>query len=428
MAKDSPPSSVPSPQFNPSDGISRSGNRSPFSSIGRAAKKAVEPTKTLKDRTVGHGLAAVFVEGNFISSGYLTDDGDDDSITSPRKRRRDKLVNLFRTSSPELKSRPQSPSPTTNANRLSNTSVNGSAHRLSSVRTKDSHTDHVPQDIAQVNPKSTTATSAQDTVEIEEVVSRTAISNPFKTFVKNLAPKTKPPILPPKLRIDVFQQNVSRPAVRVPMPTIHARISTTPQLALCIGLLPTVCGDIIQPDNPWQVLSSDPLAQLEWVKAMKQDSDEQDHIRSLGVSMVEEFAKDILKNSVKVAEMVLLGPVLDKETFHSLLKCNLAAFARSTLLDVDHLQGLVQLVQSAPPASLLPDDLVKILSLLRLRLQDNHQQSEVYPFHLMLAVSRVLDVMADHKVEGFDRAVEHESLSGALSGLKENSSPYVMYQ
>ncbi|KAG0373457.1 hypothetical protein BGX24_011679 [Mortierella sp. AD032] len=152
MTKDSQPrSTVPSPLFTHSNEtthttVSRSGNRSPFSSIGRAAKKAVEPTKTLKDRTVGHGLAAIFVEGNLIPSGYLTDDGDDDSVTYPRNRRRDKLVNLFRTSSPELRSRPQSPrpqspsprpqspSPTTNGNRLSNSSVNGSAHRLSSLR------------------------------------------------------------------------------------------------------------------------------------------------------------------------------------------------------------------------------------------------------------------------------------------------------
>ncbi|KAF9109736.1 hypothetical protein BGX30_008256, partial [Mortierella sp. GBA39] len=111
-----------------------------------------------------------------------------------------------------------------------------------------------------------------------------------------------------------------------------------------------------------------------------------------------------------------------------LLSCTITAFDQAILLDVDLLQGLVQLVQSAPSEALLPDDLVKILRVLRVRLQDTHQQSSVHPFNLTLAVSRLLDVMAEHKVKDLDRVEEHEPLSGVLSGLKASSDPYLMYQ
>ncbi|KAG0268560.1 hypothetical protein BGZ96_006683, partial [Linnemannia gamsii] len=106
----------------------------------------------------------------------------------------------------------------------------------------------------------------------------------------------------------------------------------------------------------------------------------------------------------------------------------ITAFDQTVLLDVDLLQGLVQLVQSSPPNSLVSDDLIKILSLLRVRLQGTHQQSSEHPYHLTLAVSRLLDVMADHKVQDLNRVEEHEPLSRVLSCLRESSDPYLMYQ
>src|SRR6202000_2531179 len=119
----------------------------------------------------------------------------------------------------------------------------------------------------------------------------------------------------------------------------------------------------------------------------------------LGIRMVEEFAKGAFKDSVTIAEMVLIGPVLNKEHYRKLLLCTITAFDQTVLLDVDLLQGLVQLIQSSPPDSLVSDDLVKIFSLLRLRLQGTYQQPSAHSYHLTLAVSRLLDVMADHKVQ-----------------------------
>ncbi|KAG0052499.1 hypothetical protein BGZ89_003178 [Linnemannia elongata] len=246
--------------------------------------------------------------------------------------------------------------------------------------------------------------------------------------VKSSAPNAQPSALSTIPRLDVFRQNINPPVILITLPKVGARIDTTPQLALCIDLLPKVGDPINQQVVPSRVLSSDTAAQLAWIGSMKQDPVEQERLRWLGTRMVDEFTKDTLKASTEIAEMVLIGPVLDNEHFRKLLSCTITAFDQAVLLDVDLLQGLVQLVQSAPYDALLPDDLVKILRVLRVRLQDTHQQSSIHPFHLTLAVSRLLDVMAEHKVKDLDRVEEHEPLYGVLSGLRTSSDPYLMYQ
>ncbi|KAK3815578.1 MAG: WD40-repeat-containing domain protein [Linnemannia elongata] len=262
--------------------------------------------------------------------------------------------------------------------------------------------------------------STEHSVDIDHAVSTAKVKSP--------ASNAQPSALSAVPRLDVFPQNINPPVILITLPNFGARIDTTPQLALCIGLLPKVGDSINQQEVLSQVLSSDTTAQAAWINAMKQDPVEQQRLRWLGARMVEEFTKDTSKDSTKIAEMVLIGPVLDNELFRRLLSCTITAFDQAVLLDVDILHGLVQLVQSAPSRSLLSDDLVKILRVLRVRLQDTHQQTSVHPFHLMLAVSRLLDVMAEHKVQDLDRVEEHEPLSGVLSGLRGSSDPYLMYQ
>ncbi|CAO3570797.1 unnamed protein product [Mortierella alpina] len=144
--------------------------------------------------------------------------------------------------------------------------------------------------------------------------------------------------------------------------------------------------------------------------------------------MVEEFAKDAVKGSSVIKEVVLLGPVLGREHYRSLLSCFITKFDQSMILDVDLLHGLVQLMQCASAGYLVEDDLVKIMGLLRARLQNTHQQSSVHPYHLTLALSRTLDVMAKHEVKDVDRVEQHEPLAAILSSLRDSSDPFLMYQ
>ncbi|KAG9070430.1 hypothetical protein KI688_007966 [Linnemannia hyalina] len=321
---------------------------------------------------------------------------DNNSISSQRIRKRDKFFAFFRSSSHERKAKnTDSTSPKSSIKGASVASTEVSAHRLSIVSTPES-------------------------VDIEQAVSTTA--------VKSTPSIVHPSTLLTKPRLDVFSQNVNAPAVRIPLPAFGARIDTTPQLALCIGLLSKVHDAVDQQQDPSQDLSSDTVARLAWVKVMRQDPTERERLFWLGTRMVDEFAKDAFKDSTEIAEMVLIGPVMDMEHYRALLSSIIAAFDHSVILSVDLLQGLVQLVQSAPPESLLSDDLVRILRLIRLRLQDTHQQSTVHPYHLTLALSRLLDVMADHKIKDLSRVEDHEPLSGVLSSLTGSSDPYLMYQ
>ncbi|KAF9130373.1 hypothetical protein BGX30_013551 [Mortierella sp. GBA39] len=318
------------------------------------------------------------------------------SVSSQRIRTRDKFKNFFRSSSsgPKVK-QPLSSKPKAADHQLSTTSTKTSFHHLSTVSTHDS-------------------------VDIEYAVSNTEVTRS--------ASKVQPTVLSTEPRLDVFLQNVDKPAVFISLPKFGSRIETTSQLALCIGLLPKRLDITDKQDILPQDLFPDTVARLVWIKAAEQDPTEQDRILWLGARMVDEFAKDASKDSTEIAEMVLLGPVLDKETYRRLLQCTITSFDQCVLLEVDLLQGLVQLVQSSPSGSLVSDDLVKIFSIIRARLQGTHGQSSEYSYHLTQAVARILDVMAEHKVQGLDRVEEHEPLSGVLSSLKGSSDPYLMYQ
>ncbi|KAF9272226.1 hypothetical protein BGZ88_005061, partial [Linnemannia elongata] len=238
---------------------------------------------------------------------------------------------------------------------------------------------------------------------------------------------------------NIFLENLAAPMMKTELPAVQDRIEVIQQLAYCTALLPRDSSPPLataaqldkQACDPFMALQKIPnldKKEIDWLAEMDKNPPAKERIHWLGTRMVDEFAKDVLKDSTEIAEIVLLGPVLDNETYRSLLSCTIAAFEQSVLLNVDLLQGLVQLVQVAPPESLVSDDLVKILQLLRIRLQDTHQQSSAHPFHLTLALSRLLDVMAEHMVKDLNRVEDHEPLSGIFSGLKDSSDPYLMYQ
>ncbi|KAK3804786.1 MAG: hypothetical protein JOS17DRAFT_826011 [Linnemannia elongata] len=254
-----------------------------------------------------------------------------------------------------------------------------------------------------------------------------------------LVDKPLPALVETKTTSNIFLENLPAPVMKTELPAVQARIEVTQQLAYCSALLLHGSSPPLTTTTELEEQARDPVItlqrtpnldkkELDWLTEMDKNPPAKERIYWLGTNMVDEFAKDVLKDSTEIAEIVLLGPVLDKETYRSLLSCTIAAFEQSVLLNVDLLQGLVQLVQVAPPESLVSDDLVKILRVLRICLQDTHQQSSVHPFHLTLALSRLLDVMAEHKVKDLNRIEDHEPLSAILSGLKGSSDPYLMYQ
>ncbi|KAF9119466.1 hypothetical protein BGX30_003819 [Mortierella sp. GBA39] len=224
--------------------------------------------------------------------------------------------------------------------------------------------------------------------------------------------------------LDVFPENVPKPAIKTELPRPQQRIERTDQLVYCNSLL-------LQDSLPLSSTEQVPTlnkAELVWLAEIKNDPIEQDRLQSFATRMVDKFIQEGIKDSIELAEIVALGPILQKEPYRKLLSSSIQEFEDSSILDVDLLQGLVQLVQSASSGCLVSDDLAKILSILRIRLQGTHQQSTEHSYNLTFAISRVLDVMADHKVQDLDRVLEHEPLSAILSGLKGSTDPYLMYQ
>ncbi|KAF9960578.1 hypothetical protein BGZ65_012090 [Modicella reniformis] len=218
---------------------------------------------------------------------------------------------------------------------------------------------------------------------------------------------------------NIFATNISPPSVIVfKPPKADKHLSSTPQLACCLGLLQGShsLGEIV-----------DSVAR-NWLQVTRDNSDEQERLKNLATEVIRAFKRDEFKDAKAVAEVVTLAPVLEKDDFRYLLMQFYQGIDQSGLLNVHQLEGLAQLIQGADPGYLEADDLVKVLELISQRLKETHRQSQQYMYRLMYALLHVLDAMADTKIKDLDRAKLHEPLSSYLNGLKSSSDPFLVYQ
>jgi len=216
----------------------------------------------------------------------------------------------------------------------------------------------------------------------------------------------------------IFAENVRPTTVAAKLPEPDERLANTPLLACCLGLLNNSreLEDILEP------------VARNWLQVVVNDEDEHERLTVLATDVIRTFKKEEIKDAKAVAEVVCLAPAIERDLFRDLLGSFVDGIDRANLLDIHQLQGLARLIQGADTGYLDADDLVKILSLLTIRLQNTHQQSPQHIYQLTLAASYVLDAMADTKVEGLDRETLHEPLSLYLDALKGNTEPYLMYQ
>jgi len=216
----------------------------------------------------------------------------------------------------------------------------------------------------------------------------------------------------------IFAENIPPPTVEMKLPEPDERLNNTPQLVCCLGLLKVAHS----PD-----IKLEPTA-AKWMQVIEKDTEEQERLHGIATDVIRAFKREESKDAKVVAEVACLAPVLDKEMFHDLLREFYSGIDTSGLLNFQQLEGLAQLIQGADQGHLSADDLVKILELLSSRLMDTHQQSSQHMHQLTLAVSHVLDAMADTKVADLNREKLHEPLSSYLSGLKKSSDPFLVYQ
>jgi len=216
----------------------------------------------------------------------------------------------------------------------------------------------------------------------------------------------------------IFAENIRPPMVQVKLPEPDTRLDNTSQLVCCLALLKM---------PPSSDVKLEPIA-LKWMETFEKDKDEQERLRGLATDVIRVFKEEKIKDAKVVAEVVCLAPVLDKETFHDILREFCSGIRDSVLLDFQQLEGLAQLIQGADHGHLDADDLIKILQLLSTRLKDTHKESSPQMCQLAMALSNVLDAMVDTKVTGLDRVKIQEPLFSYLSELKKNDDPFLEYQ
>ncbi|KAF9337050.1 hypothetical protein BGZ91_009668 [Linnemannia elongata] len=164
----------------------------------------------------------------------------------------------------------------------------------------------------------------------------------------------------------------------------------------------------------------------EWIQ--KVGCVEQEHLRQLIQKLVIDFSEDTINEYDAVSEVVLLGPVLDQETYRALLSCFISKLEQATLLDLSFLQGLAQVLHCASTGYVVDDDLVRIATVLSKRLSGTHRNTNDHVSYLIWMLGRVLDVMVAGKVKDLNRDRVHRPMLQLLDDLKGIDNAYVNYQ
>ncbi|KAF9176519.1 hypothetical protein BGZ50_000493, partial [Haplosporangium sp. Z 11] len=202
----------------------------------------------------------------------------------------------------------------------------------------------------------------------------------------------------------LFFNNDVSPAPRIcRLPAPGEQLHSTRQLAYCLALLQdSVEEDNLSPDN------------LKWRYSTLNNSDEKGRLETLAVQIIETFAENTMKDAAAVAEVVQLAPVLNRDHFQALLKTFFDTVDHSEFLNLHLVEGLAKMIQGAIPGSLNSNHLVTILRALHTRLQATHRPSVTHRYRLMLAVSQVLDAMADAYIGDVDSVNLHGPLMDLL--------------
>ncbi|KAF9916473.1 hypothetical protein FBU30_001329, partial [Linnemannia zychae] len=201
-----------------------------------------------------------------------------------------------------------------------------------------------------------------------------------------------------------------------PSPNCH--LQDTRQLGVCLTLLNATN------------LSEDNLSQEErkWLLATRSNKNEIERLKKIANDVVGAFIKADIKDSEVIAEVIPLAFNLERSLHRRLLNSLIDVIDQSTLLDVDSLDGLAQIIQSADPGFINSDDLVSILRVLNNRLQKVHSEAVTHRYCLVFLISRVLDAMAAANVGDVDRINLHDPLASLLDMSKSNTDPYLSFQ
>ncbi|KAG0301137.1 hypothetical protein BGZ97_002923, partial [Linnemannia gamsii] len=233
----------------------------------------------------------------------------------------------------------------------------------------------------------------------------------------------------------IFLENIPKPRVRTDLPQLQERIERTEQLIYCNALLlqdlsslpVTMLGEHAPGVDAQQSPTLD-NSELDWLGEIKKDPIAQDRLRWLATRMVKEFIADTDRDATQIAEIVALGPVLQKEPYRRLLSSIIKEFDESRILNVALLHGLVELIETASSGYLEDDDLVRALGVLRRHIKSTHKAPSKHLYQMVVSISRLLDVMVNGMVRDVNRTEDHQPLVAVLQELKDTSDTILQFQ
>ncbi|KAG9071689.1 hypothetical protein KI688_005902 [Linnemannia hyalina] len=205
-------------------------------------------------------------------------------------------------------------------------------------------------------------------------------------------------------------KNACRPTIKpqVPMTGLND-ITSTPQLVYCITLLLNNSESVLHGESVKRPVD---LSKREgrWLRGAREDPEIQKYLCSLTSMMVWAFVDARSQCPDLTAEIVLLGPVLNRDDYHTLLSHFIKSLNHARWQNIEYLRGMIRLVQSASPGVLADDDVDKILTAIRVHLgittKDYH--------HLVFAATKVLGVMASGIAKDLDRQRDYRPLLDVL--------------
>ncbi|KAF9966909.1 hypothetical protein BGZ70_000818 [Mortierella alpina] len=218
----------------------------------------------------------------------------------------------------------------------------------------------------------------------------------------------------------IFPDDIRPPTLPWTFPEPDGRVTDTLQLASCLGLLNHGSERL----NEGAV---DPAAR-KWLLETERSEEERVRLKALARDLICAFTNDEIKHKEAVDEIVCIVSVLDKDDYRFLLGKFLEIIEGRRILDFAAVGGLAQILKrSSSPRFLHAQDLIEILTTISTRLQETHTQSPDHIFELTVAVSSVLDAMADTNVSGLDREALHGPLLTFLGSLQGASDLHLKY-
>ncbi|KAG0231962.1 hypothetical protein BGX31_005319 [Mortierella sp. GBA43] len=216
----------------------------------------------------------------------------------------------------------------------------------------------------------------------------------------------------------IFAENKRPPAIEFKLLGCGERLSGTPQLAYYLGLL-----------QAWRSSPDDILdpSSRNWLQAVDKNEDEINRITALGMDVITTFIHEGVSDVKLTTEVLRLASVVDKNLYRHLF--GQLSNEESFVLGSHQLGCLAQLIRSAPMEYLEAADMVKVLELLKNHLDDFIEESPDHFYELTLAVSSLIDAMADTtNIKGLETQQLYQYLHGYMNQVRRYGSHQLVFQ